>query len=107
MRCRSPRCTAWATGSSTLTDAPHTPALPGLRSNRDMNATDRTDQRLTELEIKLSYADDLLDTLNRQVAQQQQAIDLLMNEVHRLRQNQAESDTPGFRSLRDELPPHY
>ncbi len=72
-----------------------------------MNATDRTDQRLTELEIKLSYADDLLDTLNHQVAQQQQTIDLLMNEVRRLRQNQAESDTPAFRSLRDELPPHY
>ena len=72
-----------------------------------MNAHELTDQRLTELEIKLSYADDLLDTLNRQVAQQQQAIDLLMNEVRRLRQNQAESDTSGFRSLRDELPPHY
>ena len=72
-----------------------------------MNATDRTDQRLTELEIKLSYADDLLDTLNRQVAQQQHAIDLLLGEVRRLRQNQAESDTPAFRSLRDELPPHY
>lgn len=72
-----------------------------------MNATDRTDQRLTELEIKLSYADDLLDTLNHQVAQQQQTIDLLMNEVRRLRQNQAESDTPAFRSLRDDLPPHY
>lgn len=70
-------------------------------------AADRTDQRLTELEIKLSYADDLLDTLNHQVAQQQQAIDLLLTEVRRLRQNQAESDTPGFRSLRDELPPHY
>lgn len=78
-----------------------------MRSNSVMNATDRTDQRLTELEIKLSYADDLLDTLNRQVAQQQQAIDLLLGEVRRLRQNQTESDTPGFRSLRDEMPPHY
>ena len=65
------------------------------------------DKRLTELEIKASYADDLLDTLNRQVASQQETIDLLVREVRRLRQNQAESDTPGFRSLRDELPPHY
>jgi len=97
----------WATGSNVQTDTPRYATHPSLRSNRGMNATDRTDQRLTELEIKLSYADDLLDTLNRQVAQQQQAIDLLMNEVRRLRQNQAESDTPGFRSLRDELPPHY
>ncbi|HRK38769.1 MAG TPA: SlyX family protein [Burkholderiaceae bacterium] len=72
-----------------------------------MNAHDRTEQRLTELEIKLSYADDLLDTLNRQVAQQQQTIDLLLAEVRRLRRQQAEDTTPTFRSLRDELPPHY
>jgi SlyX protein len=72
-----------------------------------MNAHDRTEQRLTELEIKLSYADDLLDTLNQQVAQQQQTIDLLLAEVRRLRRQQAEEDTPAFRSLRDELPPHY
>lgn len=103
MGCTSPLCMAWATDLNTT---PEQPRL-ALRSNRDMNTPDLTDQRLAELEIKLSYADDLLDTLNRQVAQQQQSIDLLMNEVRRLRQNQAESDTPGFRSLRDELPPHY
>lgn len=72
-----------------------------------MNNDAHTEQRLTELEIKLSYADDLLDTLNRQVAQQQQTIDLLLAEVRRLRRQQAEDTTPTFRSLRDELPPHY
>lgn len=72
-----------------------------------MNATDRTEHRLTELEIKLSYADDLLDTLNQQVAQQQQIIDLLVAEVRRMRQQHAEEASPTFRSLRDELPPHY
>ena len=65
------------------------------------------EQRLEQLEIKASYSDDLLDTLNRQVAQQQETIDLLVREVRRLRQQQATTDTPEFRSLRDELPPHY
>ena len=35
------------------------------------------EERLLELEIKLSLNDDLLDELNRQVYRQQQQIDLL------------------------------
>lgn len=69
-----------------------------------MNAAD---QRLTELEIKLSYAEDLLDTLNAQVARQQEQIHRLLAEVADLRRRGAEDGQPGFRSLRDELPPHY
>ncbi|HAJ11452.1 MAG: SlyX family protein [Hydrogenophaga sp.] len=67
---------------------------------------DRTDERLTQLEIKLSYAEDLLDTLNTLVAQQQERIDLLTRELVALRYQQ-DQDQPTFRSLRDELPPHY
>jgi SlyX protein len=66
------------------------------------------DQRLTELEIKASYADDLLEVLNAQVARQQEQIDLLLREVSRLRQQGGDEggmSTP--RSPRDELPPHY
>jgi SlyX protein len=66
-----------------------------------------TEDRITQLEIKLSYAEDLLDTLNTLVTQQQDRIDWLLREVHQLRR-QREDDAPGaFRSLRDELPPHY
>ena len=66
-----------------------------------------TDERLTRLEIQLAYAEDLLDTLNTLVAQQQDQISLLLREVGQLRR-QREDDAPGgFRSLRDELPPHY
>ena len=66
-----------------------------------------TDERLTRLEIQLAYAEDLLDTLNTLVAQQQDQITLLLREVGQLRR-QREDDAPGgFRSLRDELPPHY
>lgn len=74
-----------------------------------MNTTpaQETDERLTRLEIQLAYAEDLLDTLNTLVAQQQDQIGLLLREVGQLRR-QRENDAPGgFRSLRDELPPHY
>lgn len=79
-------------------------------SNRHMTDTphDRTDERLTELEIKASYADDLLDTLNQMVANQQEQIDLLLREVARLRQRgEPEAAAPGTRDPRDDLPPHY
>lgn len=66
-----------------------------------------TDRRLTELEIKASYADDLLDTLNQMVARQQEQIDLLLREVSRLRQRGEPEASPAARDLRDELPPHY
>jgi SlyX protein len=83
-----------------------------LSSNRGMTPTPHapdadTEQRLTELEIKASYADDLLDTLNQLVARQQEQIDLLLREVGRLRQQGDPQAAPAVRNLRDELPPHY
>jgi SlyX protein len=65
------------------------------------------EQRLTELEIKASFAEDLLDTLNQLVARQQETIELLVREVSRLRQQGGEGNSPGQRDPRDELPPHY
>lgn len=65
------------------------------------------DDRLTELEIQASYAEDLLDRLNDIVVKQQAQIDLLMREVAQLRREQPEGDVRTVRSLRDELPPHY
>ena len=64
------------------------------------------ENRLIELEIKVGFMEDLVEHLNQQVASQQQAIDLLVQEVLRLREQGAEQQ-PVFRSLRDELPPHY
>ncbi len=69
---------------------------------------DPTSQRLTELEIKSSFQEDLLEQLNQLVYQQQLQIDQLAEELARLRlQMQDNASTPTFRSLRDELPPHY
>jgi SlyX protein len=65
------------------------------------------DDRLVDLEIKASFAEDLLDQLNAVVVRQQQQIDALIQAVAQLR-GQLDGDGPATpRSLRDELPPHY
>ena len=64
------------------------------------------DQRLTDLEIKAAYTDDLLDQLNQTVFRQQQQIERLARELEALRRQIPEGSAP-FQSLRDELPPHY
>ena len=66
-----------------------------------------TEQRLTDLEIKASFTEDTLDSLNAVVVRQQQQIDLLLRELAALREQDSASASPAFRSLRDELPPHY
>ena len=63
--------------------------------------------RLTALEIKACFSDDLLDALNQQVTRQQDQLDLLVREVQRLRRQAQAPDPDGPRSPRDELPPHY
>ena len=72
-----------------------------------MTEDERIQQRLTELEIKASYNDDLLDELNRTIYRQQQQIDLLLTEIRELRDQIQNAARPEFRSLRDEIPPHY
>ncbi len=65
------------------------------------------ESRITDLEIKISYTEDLVDELNRIVYRQQQQIDLLANEVKSLRDQVQAAQPNETRSLRDELPPHY
>jgi SlyX protein len=75
-----------------------------------MTAPDATDQRLTELEIKASFQEDLLDQLNQVIVRQQQDIAQLLRDMDTLRQQaqQAADAGPGLLGdLRDELPPHY
>jgi len=71
------------------------------------SATEQLEQRITELEIKASFTEDLLDTLNAQVAMQQQQIEALVREIAQLRRQVPEGRADGPRSLRDELQPHY
>lgn len=65
------------------------------------------ESRITELEIKISYTEDLVEELNRTVFRQQQQIDLLAKELRNLRDQVQSSQPQEFRSLRDEIPPHY
>ena len=46
------------------------------------NPLSDTDQRLTELEIKASYSEDLLEQLNMTIYRQQLQIDALLHELH-------------------------
>jgi SlyX protein len=65
--------------------------------------------RITELEVKLAFAEDLLETLNQTVFRQQEQIDRLQQELRAMRQQmlQAPQLESEQRSLRDEIPPHY
>ena len=63
--------------------------------------------RIEALEIKASFHEDLLETLNLTLYRQQQQIDLLINEVRELKRQAPEGGGAAVRNLRDELPPHY
>jgi SlyX protein len=55
---------------------------------------------LTELEIKASYTEDLIDQLDKVIVRQQEQID-------QLRQSSTDGGLGAARNLRDDLPPHF
>lgn len=63
------------------------------------------EERITNLEIKLSFAEDLIEKLNETVYKQQQQIEFLYRELKAIKE-QASSGGGGG-SLKDEIPPHY
>lgn len=65
------------------------------------------ESRITELEIKISYAEDLIDELNRTIFRQQQQIDFLARELNALREQVQSAPPAQTPSLLDEIPPHY
>ena len=65
-----------------------------------------TDDRMTNLEIKLSFAEDLIEKLNQTIYKQQQQIEFLYRELKAIKE-QASASGPGNSSLKDEIPPHY
>lgn len=65
------------------------------------------ESRITDLEIKISYTEDLVEELNRTVYRQQQQIDFLAAELRNLRDQVQNAMPQEKRSLRDEIPPHY
>jgi len=68
---------------------------------------DAAESRLTELEIKLAYTEDLVDTLNLTVFRQQEQLEALQRQLADL-QRQLQSIPSGpARTAADEIPPHY
>ena len=72
-----------------------------------MSDAPTAEERVTELEVKLSFAEDLLEELNRTVFRQQQQLEQLQLEIRALRQ-QIQMQAPNEpRNAADEVPPHY
>ena len=65
-----------------------------------------TEDRITNLEIKLSFTEDLIEKLNETVYKQQQQIEFLYRELKAVKE-QASSSGGGGGNLKDEIPPHY
>jgi SlyX protein len=65
-----------------------------------------SEERITNLEIKLSFTEDLIEKLNETVYKQQQQIEFLYRELKAIKE-QAVSSGGGGSSLNDEIPPHY
>ena len=72
-----------------------------------MDSPQDVDRRLTDLEVKASFTEDLVDHLNELIHRQQAQIELLMREVGQLKQKAPESGPGAARDPREELPPHY
>lgn len=64
-------------------------------------------RRVTELEVKLSFAEDLIDALNRTVFRQQEQIDLLQAQLTELHRRMRDAESHERRDPSEEIPPHY
>jgi len=66
------------------------------------------EERLAEVESRISLAEDLVEELNLTVYRQQQQIELLQRQLRQLHQQLQEVlAASGERYPREELPPHY
>ncbi|HWR77797.1 MAG TPA: SlyX family protein [Thiobacillus sp.] len=67
------------------------------------------ESRLTELETKLAFAEDLIETLNQTVIRQQAQLDSMQRQLRLLHQQLQDAlpDADDARTPRDEIPPHY
>lgn len=65
------------------------------------------EQRLDELEAKLAFAEDLIETLNQTVIRQQLQMDSLQDQLRLLHQQMRDGQAGDTRMPSEELPPHY
>lgn len=88
--------------------------LPALhRRYADMSSPedrseDRPEDRLIELETRLTWQEDALSVLSAEIQRQQRLIDLLEQRLKALGDRLTASDQPVFQgTARDEIPPHW
>ena len=72
-----------------------------------MEHPNNIEQRLTELEIKASFTEELLEQLDQVIVRQQRQIDILLSQIAQLQVLNRDAGAGVTRNLRDELPPHY
>ena len=63
--------------------------------------------RIDELEAKLSFAEDMIESLNLTVFRQQEQLDLMQQQIRLLHEQLRDVRPKEERDLRDEIPPHY
>ena len=80
--------------------------MGALSSSQNKKVKQMSDDRITNLEIKLSFTEDLIEKLNETIYKQQQQIEFLYRELKAIKE-QASSSGGGGGSLKDEIPPHY
>ena len=66
-----------------------------------------SDDRITNLEIKLSFTEDLIEKLNETIYKQQQQIEFLYRELKSIKEQASSGDSSANSSPKDEIPPHY
>ena len=68
------------------------------------------DNRITELEIRIAFQDELLTDLNDTIAKMRETLDLQQAQLKLLYRKIQDKNQDGDQepySLRDEVPPHY
>ena len=65
------------------------------------------EDRITELEIKFSHQDQLVDELNKIISNQQITIDKLILEIQNIKISIEGNTSQNNRTLEDDVPPHY
>ncbi len=77
-------------------------------NHQEAAMSDSLENRVTDLEVKLSFAEDMLDRLNETIVKQQRQIEVLAREVMVLRDQIPEVDGRTPHEPGDEIPPpHY
>jgi SlyX protein len=65
------------------------------------------ESRVADIEVKLSFNEELLEELNRTVYRQQQQIDNLQRDLKALREQLRTCMPAGLPGPLEEVPPHY